>query len=310
MVYASQSTIEAVDYNNFAASVNALWGVGSGDRGYGQTSPANLTLVTQNVSTVTAQQWSDLLARMNTIDQHQTATTTGLTAPVAGNTINVIASLGTTIGTLDSSRLSTHSGGPTSSNTVPNTTNWVTSASKEALITFSNANAMRHFFNAGGYVQFTGKNSTLSGNTKSDDWDALLSAAGDIRITANGSSRIPGSGSPTITNANRGFYQQATTYANANIIVQQYSTTVSGGYNTNYVNFEARTDAAAGSSTILYVRMNLFDQATDDILPLATTDTVQGNVILTVTVVQPSTSYLPQVSWGTPTITAGTNTQA
>lgn len=307
MVYASQSTIEAVDYNNFAASVNALWGVGTGDRGYGQTSPASLTTVTQNVSTVTAQQWSDLLARMNTIDQHQTATTTGLTAPVAGNTINVIASLGTTIASLDTNRFTTHSGGPTSSNTVAGTTAWVTTATREAVITFSSANAMRYFFNAGGYVEFTGKNSILSGNNKSTDWDALLVAAGDIRITANNSTRIPGSGSQTISNGNRGFYQQATAYATANIIVQQYSATATGGYNTNYVNFEARTDLAPGSSTVLYVRMSLFDQSADEALP-AGSNNVQGNLILTATVVQPSTAYL-QASWGTPTITAGTNTQ-
>jgi hypothetical protein len=37
MTYASGGLIEAVDYNNFAASVNAIWGTGSGDRGYGQT---------------------------------------------------------------------------------------------------------------------------------------------------------------------------------------------------------------------------------------------------------------------------------
>lgn len=307
MVYASQSTIEAVDYNNFAASVNALWGVGTGDRGYGQTSPASLTTVTQNVSTVTAQQWSDLLARMNTIDQHQTATTTGLTAPVAGNTINVIASLGTTIASLDTNRLTTHSGGPTSTLSIGNTTNWTTSASKEISITFANANAMRYFFNAGGYIQFTGKNSTLSGNNKSTDWDALLAAAGDIRITANNSTRIPGSGSQTISNSNRGFYQQATAYLNANIIVQQYSATATGGYNTNYVNFEARTDLAPNSSTILYVRMNLFDQSADETLP-ANSNNVQGNLILTATAVQPSTSYL-QASWGTPTLAQVTNTQ-
>lgn len=300
MAYISQDPIQATDYNNFASSVNALWGVGSGDRGYGQTSPAVLPLVTSTVTTVTAAQWSDLLARMNTIDQHQTATTTGLVSPTQGQQINIIASLGATIASLDGTSASRTTafavGTACIYNGMFNTTVWTTTATKEVSYTFPNADAMRHFFNAGGYIEFTGKNSTLSGNTKSTDWDTLLANAADVRIRANSSGKIGGSGSTAINNTSRGFYQLGTSYANANIILQQYSATATGSYTLNYVCFEARLNAAPGSATQIFLRMQLFDQSPDEPLP-ANSNNVQGNLILTTSLIPPSTTYINS-SWG------------
>ena len=102
MTYASGGTIEATDYNGFVASVNALWGVGSSDSGYGQST--TLSTVTAASSTVTATQWSDLIARINSLRNHQTAGAlgSGITQPSSGNVITYLSTLSSQISTATS----------------------------------------------------------------------------------------------------------------------------------------------------------------------------------------------------------------
>ena len=46
MAYTSGDTILDDHYNDFATSVNAIWGSGSGDKGYGQTNTVSKDLIT------------------------------------------------------------------------------------------------------------------------------------------------------------------------------------------------------------------------------------------------------------------------
>jgi hypothetical protein len=50
MSYSSGGLIEATDYNGFAASVNALWGTGTGQRGYGQSTTLSTVAATNTVN--------------------------------------------------------------------------------------------------------------------------------------------------------------------------------------------------------------------------------------------------------------------
>jgi hypothetical protein len=307
MTYASGGLIQATDYGTsettgFVGCVNAIWGVGSGDSGYGQST--TLTGVAAG-NTVTATQWATLLSRLDSMSRHQTNSLTGLTSPVAGDIITYLSTLSSTISTLTTNRLTATAFGTTANTTISNTTGWVTTSTKEISLTWANANAMRYFFNAGGYIDFTLASSVLSGNTKSTDWDALLAACGTARVTAQTSGKIGGSGSPTVNNTNLGFYDLTTNYQT---IIQQFSTTATGGYNTNNAVFKARLDAAAGSATILYIDVDLTDASADDPLPVGF-DTVSGNVILTVSVVPPSSVFLSNV-WGSVTPATITNTQS
>lgn len=299
MTYASGGLIQATDYNGFVASVNAIWGTGSGDSGYGQTSTLS-TVAASN--TVTAAQWSTLIARINSMRQHQSGVTSGLTSPITGDIITFLSTMSTQISTITTNRLSANAVGTQANATaMTSATGWVTSAVKEVSYTWSSAAAMRYFFNSGGYVSFTGANSALAGNTKSTDWDALLTACGVVRINAQTSQKVGGSGTPSVNNTNLGFYDLTTS---DQTILQQYSTTATGGYNLNYATFQARLNAAAGSSTILYMKMTLTD-ASGDVLD----DTVSGTVQLDYSHVPPSTTYLSNV-WGALTATQVTNTQA
>ena len=64
MAYTSGDTIEAAHYNAFVASVNALWGSGSSNRGLGQTTTISTVSATD---TIAATQWSTLLDRIRSI---------------------------------------------------------------------------------------------------------------------------------------------------------------------------------------------------------------------------------------------------
>ena len=103
MSYSSGGLIEATDYNGFAASVNALWGTGPGQRGYGQSTTLSTVAAT---NTVTATQWATLIARIDSMRQHQSGVTSGLTQPVAGDTITFLSTLNGQISTIDTKRLS------------------------------------------------------------------------------------------------------------------------------------------------------------------------------------------------------------
>jgi len=101
MAYASSGLIEATDYNGFVASVNAVWGTGTGATGYGQTN----TLSTVSASsTVTATQWATLIARIDSMRQHQSGTATGITQPTTGDTIAFLSTLSDQIGTITTNK--------------------------------------------------------------------------------------------------------------------------------------------------------------------------------------------------------------
>jgi hypothetical protein len=310
MTYASGGLIEAVDYNNFAASVNAVWGTGGSptlDYGYGQTSSTLPSVAASN--TVTAAQWQNLIDRINKMRQHQSGVTSGLTSPNAGDVITFLGNMSNQIAACHNNRLLVNATLSETPNFIENATGWTTTAVKEISLNFTGgAAAMRHFFNGGGYVSFHGASSNLSGNTKSLDWDSLLIAAGGVKITALDSARIntPAgsfSGTPS-TNPNTvliGFYDLDTT---DKTILQQSSTNAVGGYNLNNVVLQARLNALPGSATTMYLKMILNDASGDVV-----NDTVTGTVRLDVNYAPPLTTYLTQNSWGTITAASSVNTQ-
>ena len=97
MAYTSGDTILDDHYNDFATSVNAIWGSGSGDQGYGQT---NTVSSVSAGSTITASQWSTLLARITSIANHQNSSITSITSPSTGDTIEAYTALSTNIQTI------------------------------------------------------------------------------------------------------------------------------------------------------------------------------------------------------------------
>lgn len=267
MSYSQGGTIEATDYNGFAASVNAVWGSGTGDSGYGQTSTLS-TVAAGN--TVTATQWATLIARLDSMRNHQAGTASGITQPTTGDLISYISSLNTNISTVTTSRRNNNVG--TTSLATANAsgaTGWTSNAVRECTFTFSSANAMRYFFNAGGTITFNTASSSFSGNTKSNNWETV----------ANGASA-------TVTNAI--FWDNLST---SNYTIS--SATGSGAdYGSNVLYLQARLNAAPGSSTVITLRAYFVDGAADGF-----DDTVSGTARVDASANGSNTTYLSN-TWG------------
>ena len=270
MAYAQGDTIEATHYNGFVASVNAIWGSGTGDSGYGQSSTLSTVAVT---NTVTATQWANLIARIDSMRQHQSGTTSGLTQPTTGDTITYLSTLSTQIGTITTNKRSNNVGTTQlATANASGATGWTSNAVRECTFTFSSANAMRYFFNAGGTVTFNTISSSFSGNTKSTNWDTMANAA-----------------SATVTNAV--FWDNLST---SNYTL--YTGTGSGAdYGSNNLYLQARLNAAPGSSTVITLRAYFVDGAADGF-----DDTVSGTARVDAAANGPTTTYLTN-TWGTPT---------
>jgi len=276
MSYSAGGLIEATDYNGFATSVNEVWGTGSGNSGYGQSN----TLAAVSVSnTVTATQWANLIARIDSMRQHQSGVTSGITQPGTGDLIEYINTLSTEITTITNNRLSRNVG-TTSAATALASVAWndttPVSADVQCTFTWSSANQMRYFFNTGGNVTFNAVNSSFSGTTKSSNWDSIANNLATQTITANTFYNTLGTSFTTLG-----------------------SGTGSGAdYGSNVLYLQAKLNAAAGSSTVLTLRGYFVDGAADGL-----DDGISGTARIDATANAAATTYIT-ASWGTIT---GTN---
>ena len=104
MAYTAGDTILDDEYNTFVtgsasgtathtvANVNSVWGSGSADKGYGQTS--TISAVSAG-TTITATQWNDFLGRIETLGSHQGTTVTDYSALTTGDTVEAYATVST-----------------------------------------------------------------------------------------------------------------------------------------------------------------------------------------------------------------------
>lgn len=325
MTYTAGGLIQATDYNGFAsttagANVNVIWGAGSGDAGYGQST----TLSTVSAGgTVTATQWADLVNRISTIASHQGTTITARTAPVAGNTIAILAAVNTDITNCYNNRGNASISGS-------QFTSWTGTSSKTTstgsgssawtitfthTVTFANAASARYFFNSGGRIKWeTSKTST--GNLADAEWNDLANTlVGDIFITGGtltqtiagtaytGTTKSGGTGTPTTLATTTGFYDLTTTPVT---IYKQFADTAP--YTGQYIQIDASVNAGATVMTLTTTWVDPGGSGTgsSDVISggTATTGITFGTAPATVvTYFNPETTYLTN-TWGTPTVAA------
>lgn len=331
MSYTSGGLIEAVDYNTFVAgsgnNINKIWSTGSTDTGYGETTIANVSAG----GTVTATQWATLVNNLANIGSHTNTTLTSRTAPVAGNTISVLANVATDINTVTSNRGNAVASG-TEVGTFTGTTSKTTATGSGTAawtitfthtLTFASSDATRYFFNAGGLVRLQyGKSST--GTDHDPDWNTLAGQCGSIffsgRVNATtntiagqaytGTTRLNGTGGTQTTLATTTGYYNLTPGAAAVTLFQLNNATAP--YTPEFI----RTTVAlnAGSTVLTFVTTWVDDGsavagATADISGGTATSspstTITGTAPTTLlTYRPPSSTYLPTASWGTPAIAA------
>jgi hypothetical protein len=326
MTYSSGGLIQAVDYNGFVsttagANVNDIWATGATDKGYGQTALATVAAA----GSITAAQWASLVNTLASMGSHQGTTITARTAPVAGNTISILAALNTDLTTLTTNRGNAAASGAqftgwtgTSSKTTATgsgSTPWTITFTHT--ITWASAAAARYFFNAGGRIKW--ETSKTADTTAADtEWNDLANTlVGDIYITGGtatqviagtsytGTTKTGGTGTPNILLTTTGWYDLLATDT---IIYKQFADTAP--YTGQYIQISAKT---AGTGTQLVLTTVWVDPggsgvgSSDDISGgTATTGITFGTAPATVvTYFPPSTTYLT-AAWGTPTVAATT----
>jgi hypothetical protein len=328
MTYSVGGLIQAVDYNGFAsttsgANVNNVWGAGSTDTGYGQST----TLATVSAGgTVTATQWASLVNRISSMASHQGTTITARSAPVAGNLIQVLAAVNTDLTNVTNARGNAVASGTqftgwtgTSSKTSATgsgTTPWTITFTHT--ITWASANAARYFFNAGGRIKW--ETSKTADATEADtEWNDLANTlVGDIYITGGtgtqtiasvaytGTTKVGGTGVPNTLTTTTGWYDLTT---GDTLIYKQFADTAP--YTAAFIQINAKT-AGAGTQLVLTTVWSDPGGAA-----AGSTDAISGGTATTgisfgtapatvVTYFPPSGTYLTEASWGTPTVAATT----
>ena len=255
MAYTIGDTILDDHYNGFATSVNTIWGSGSGDSGYGQTSTVSAVSAG---ATITAAQWTTLLARISSAASHQSSSITAISNPSAGDTISAYTALSTNIGTITTNRLNVHARQAVANTNRDNTATFTGTLTFTHKWAWGSANQARYFFNAGGRLSISGSQSGHGSDSKGNEWATLLTQVGTYYVYAQTAGKSGGSGSPTTNlTTTAGYHDLTSSYVT---VFQQYEDT--GPYTANYVQWQLRTQDAGASveANCLWV-----DGAADDV---------------------------------------------
>lgn len=304
MTYAVGQDILDDEYNVFAtggasgtpnhnvANINTIWGVGTGDKGYGQTSTLSSVSAGNNV---TATQWATMLDRMDSMEAHQGSAITNPANPTVGVDIDVFTNLSTDITTLFNNRLINAANAGDASNTIVGSGSWTVTSTQTARLTWTSANHARYWFNAGGEMRISFSRTGGTSHAKNTEWTNLCTDCGTLVFGSRTMVKTGGGGTPT-TEINDGWYDISTSFVAK---FKQFEAT--SPYTTNYIQVEFRT---AASLTQLEIKVIYQDDATDTF-----DDTVDGTLTSTFVERPPSTSNLVD-TWGNPSFTTVTNTQS
>jgi hypothetical protein len=250
---------------------------------------------------------------------HTGTTITARSAPVAGNTIQILAALNTDLTNITANRQNAVANGA-------QFTGWTGTNSKTAAtaagawtitfvntVTFASADAARYFFNAGGRIKIdVSKSST--GATGDPEWNDLANTlCGDIFITGGtatqtiagsnytGTTKQGGTGAPNTLQTGIGWHD-LTPGAAATIVYKQFADTAP--YTANFIQHSIARNAGSTALTIT----TLWSNPEGDPISggTAASGATPGTAPSTiVTYFPPSTTYLT-ASWGTPTVAATT----
>lgn len=322
MSYAQYGLIQASDFNSLVGSatnngntaavntLNAVWATGNGAAGYGQTAVTQVAV--GNI--VAAAKWNNLVTYTSNCASHQGTSITAVTAPSAGNVITYNSAIPTNLSSIYTSRLNAAGQSGTTSNAVTTTTTFNDFATFTHTATFANADAARHFFNAGGQLKITVaqtvNSSTIDAlfvNLCSNVGTVVVSSLGNSStISVNGSTfsgvtKVGGGGSSPTIDATKGYYGLST--ANATIFTQQTAATSPSGYTNSFIRVIAKTNGTQGSNNDNGTVVTLYTIFDEDQNGLA----VSAGSRTTLTVTYPTTTYLAN-TWGTVSLAGSVTT--
>jgi hypothetical protein len=310
MTYSAGGLIEASDFNlrngaaaaNVSGQINTVWSTGNGNAGYGQTAGANVSVG----GTVNASDWATLINNLNAARKHQSAGGySNLTVPTASSTITFNSSLDTTLTSAYTNRLTAALNGTTVTGSNYNYNISVASTSsasvtKSGLIVFTNTDAARYFFNAGGKFNLIVSATDASGGVvRSTEVRDVINAAGGISNYAGyTNSGRTGSGETLTTNdTSQGYWTIPFLVDRTIVRVDSNYPDYSGMYvELTVLNTTLSTppNGSNGDGFSFRVKVNI---PVDD----SSGGSVNVDVTARIDTIPPSTAYLTN-SWGTPTI--------
>jgi hypothetical protein len=206
MTYAQDQLITQAEYNAFRSTISNVYGVGTGDRGYGQTVIPLPAVTGGSTQLIDHTEWQALHNSMNVCANHQFTSIVSnmplLTAWGAGHLIKAhppaFGNVATAVASLDTNRLNVS----IVSNTVfsnlytqTKTPSWSTQIQGTFTATFASGDAARYFFNSGGEIRFTFSLTGFISNTQDNSWAGFLSGIGTVAFRAHstqGTRQIPG----------------------------------------------------------------------------------------------------------------------
>jgi hypothetical protein len=267
MAYTAGDTILDDEYNAFVNSSSSPYGynhfAGTGSLEYGLGQSAISTVSVGN--TITASQWNSLFTGLSNISNHTNVALTSTAAVSAGDSIAIRAALISDIATMASqiaqgcpnaTALSTSSALTTVTTA---SEGWDNTATQEISVTFTNANQMRWFFNAGGKIRFVVTATASTVSAKDTAFIALGTGVGNLDIGSQATTRS-GSGQSLTTNGlANGFYELGTGYTTLIKLTQNSY----AAYNANTLEIQAKLDAAPGTATVMTIKMIASDPAAD-----------------------------------------------
>ncbi len=266
MAYSAGDPILDDEYNTFVNSssspfgYNHFAGTGSGSYGLGQT---HINTVSVG-DTINASHWNTLFTGMDTIANHTNDTMTSRSAVSAGDAIAIKAAVETDLATLAAS---VNAGSPNATaltddgqGTSTNGSTWNSTSTIERSVTFASADAMRHFFNAGGSIKCDPGTSGSTDGGKDLAFQSLCDAIGIFTLKSKTCSKS-GSGDTQVTlNSSNGFHDLGTSYTS----MVKFTSSDYAGYSNNFIEILCKLNAAVGTATVLTIKMQSEDPSSND----------------------------------------------
>jgi len=233
----------ATAYSSLAAAIaqlSAIWGVGYGVHGYGQTAYPLPTVATRSI--ISSSDWQNLRNALEACAVHVGTTFSALPAASfynQGSTITADAfDYVGAVQTVESLKLNTPSVQEVTTPIVSiRTERWTGAPQLEALVTFTNEDQARYFFNSGGEIRINA-NITGSTNAQSANWVTLLSTCGNISIKAQTTAQSGSGGQPN----NVGYYDLGE--SSKRLFIQN----ATDAYAVNYIELFAQRENYVGST--------------------------------------------------------------
>ena len=304
MAYSAGDTILDDEYNAFVNNSSSPFGynhfAGTGSLQYGLGQSAISTVSAG--ATVSASQWNTLFTGIVNIANHTNdATTSGSVS--AGQNIAFVSALTSDLATLAASVAggSTNATALTTTSTQRTVTTssegWDNTATQEISITWSNANEMRWFFNAGGKIRYVATATASSVSAKDTAFVALGAGFSNLDIGSQATTRSATGQSLTTNGLANGFYDLGTGYTTIIKLTQS----AYAAYNSNTITISAKLNASPGSSTVMTIKMVATDPASD-------TQYTSGNISGIATNVKNTPKMVSTVAFINPTTAEGLST--